>query len=73
MTKVEQLQAEIASLSPEDARRVAQWLEEFLSDQWDKQIEEDAKAGRLDALTEQALREIDAGETQPLDDFLRNP
>ena len=73
MTKVEQIEAEIAKLSPRDARRVAQWLEEFLSDLWDRQIAKDAKAGRLDPLTKQALREIEAGETQPLDEFLRNP
>jgi len=73
MSKVEQIQAEIAKLPPQDARQVAQWLEEFLSDQWDKQIEEDARSGRLDKLTGQALREIEAGETQPLDEFLRHP
>ena len=73
MTKVEQIEQEIAKLSPEDARRIAQWLEQFLSNQWDKQLQEDAKAGRLDPLSAQALREIEAGETQSLDEFLRNP
>ena len=73
MSKVEQIEADIAKLSPQDARQVAQWLEEFLADQWDQQLEADAKAGRLDKLTEQALREIEAGETQPLDEFLRHP
>ena len=73
MSKVEQLESEIAKLPVAEACQVAQWLEEHLAEQWDRQIEEDAKNGQLDKLTQQALEEVEAGETQSLDEFLRNP
>ena len=39
-------------------------------DAWDRQIEADAKAGRLDKLWQQALKDIKAGHTKPLDDVI---
>ncbi len=41
-------------------------------DAWDRQIEADAKAGRLDHLWEQALEDIEAGRTKPLDEILND-
>jgi hypothetical protein len=37
-------------------------------DAWDRQIEADAKAGRLDAFWQQALTDIKAGRAKSLDD-----
>lgn len=39
-------------------------------DAWDRQIEADAKAGRLDFLWSQAKTEIEEGRTRPLDELL---
>jgi len=39
-------------------------------DAWDRQIEADAKAGRLDHLWQKALEDIEAGRTKPLDEVL---
>jgi len=36
-------------------------------DAWDRQMEADAKAGRLDFLWEETKREFAAGKTRPLD------
>ena len=41
-------------------------LFDFFNDRWDKQIEADAKAGRLDALLNEAREEIRKGNTKPL-------
>ena len=41
-------------------------------DAWDRQIEADEKAGRLDVLWQQALEDIEAGRTKPLDEVLNN-
>jgi hypothetical protein len=41
-------------------------------DAWDRQIEADAKAGRLDHLWQQALEDIEAGRTKPLDEVLND-
>jgi len=61
MSKVEQIETDIAKLSATEARQVAQWLEEFLADEWDKQIDADAKAGKLDFLFDEGAAERRTG------------
>ena len=39
-------------------------------DAWNRQIEADAKAGRLDPLCQEAMEDIKAGRTKPLDEVL---
>ena len=39
-------------------------------DAWDRQIEADAKAGRLDPLWQQAVKDIEAGRANPLDEVI---
>ena len=41
-------------------------------DEWDRQIEADAKAGRLDFLWAEAKKEIAEGRTRPLDELLND-
>ncbi|WP_164987205.1 MULTISPECIES: hypothetical protein [Mesorhizobium] len=48
MTKLEQIERSIAALSPKELKAFAKWFEAFQADVWDKQIQADAKAGRLD-------------------------
>ncbi|MFZ4695991.1 MAG: hypothetical protein ACOYMV_12775 [Verrucomicrobiia bacterium] len=57
MSTVEQIETEIEHLSPQDMHRVADWLAEYRAQLWDKQIEEDAGAGKLDLLFEEAEKE----------------
>jgi len=66
MTKLEQIEKSVASLSPEELKAFAAWFEALQADMWDRQIEADAKAGRLDKLAEQALADHRAGRTRPL-------
>lgn len=40
--------------------------EEFLADQWDRQIEADILAGRLNAAGDQADKDFEAGRCTPL-------
>ena len=62
MTRLEQLERAIGRLSPEER---ASFCESFDA-AWDRQIEGDAAAGKLDRLAEQALAEYRAGRTRPL-------
>ena len=39
-------------------------------DAWDRQIEADAKARKLDLLWQEAMEDIKAGRTKPLDEVL---
>jgi len=66
MTKLEKIERDIASLTPGEVAKLAQWFAEYQADLWDKQIESDTKAGRLDKLADQALASHHAGKTRPL-------
>jgi len=66
MTTVEKLEREISTLSPAEMVALRSWFAAFDAEVWDRQIEDDANAGRLDALAEAALTEHRAGGTRPL-------
>jgi len=66
MSSVEEITQAISQLPAEQLERVRAWLAEFSERQWDEQIEQDERAGRLDALAERALAEYQAGQTRPL-------
>ena len=66
MTKLEKIEQDIASLTPGEVAKLARWFAEFHADVWDKQIADDAEAGRLDRLADQALAAHHAGKTRPL-------
>jgi hypothetical protein len=52
---------------PEDeVWEFAKWFEEFQAALWDKEIEEDIKAGRLDEILAEVRGEIEAGRVEPL-------
>lgn len=66
MSTVETITAAIAELPPEDISRIRSWLDERAQNEWDSQIEDDERAGRLDGLADLALAEHRAGRTRPL-------
>ncbi len=66
MSKLEQIEKAVAELTPEELASFAEWFAELQADRWDRQIEEDAKAGRLDRLIADAKAEIAAGKVRPL-------
>jgi hypothetical protein len=49
---------------------LAKLAEIDFDDAWDRQIDADARAGRLDFLWEEAKRDIKEGRTRPLDELL---
>jgi len=63
---IEQIENAIASLPREDFMRLAEWFAEFEAEQWDGQIEEDHRAGRLDHVIERVRSDIAAGRSKPL-------
>ena len=65
MQSVEEIKAEIAKLTPNEVRQIVRWLAEYEAGLWDKQIEEDAAAGKLDRFIEEALEEHRQGKTRP--------
>jgi len=66
MTRVETIEAEVQSLSQEEFDELREWILEKDWQRWDRQIEEDAAAGKLDKLFEQALAAHQAGESREI-------
>jgi hypothetical protein len=50
MSKIDDLKAEIESLPTEQFAEIFRWLSERNWERWDKEIEADSQAGRLDFL-----------------------
>jgi hypothetical protein len=63
---IEELQTAIARLAPAELDRFSQWFEEFLAYQWDRSIEADVLAGRLDDSGRRADQDYEAGRCTPL-------
>ena len=51
------LENAVAGLSSDDLAKFRTWFAEFDALEWDRQFEEDVRAGKLDLLAEEALRE----------------
>jgi predicted HAD superfamily phosphohydrolase YqeG len=66
MSTVQEIETAIQKLKPEEIHEVADWLQELREELWDKQIDADAKAGRLDKLMEEAKQDYLAGRCKPL-------
>jgi len=70
MSTVQEIETAIQKLKPQEVHEVADWLQELREELWDRQIDADAKAGRLDTLADKALEDYRAGRTKPLDEIL---
>jgi hypothetical protein len=66
MGKIEKIEQEVQALSPEELAQFRAWFLEYDWAAWDRQIECDSQAGRLDDLATKALRDHAAGKTTPL-------
>jgi len=66
MIKIEKLEREVQKLSRAELAAFREWFREYDSDEWDRQIEEDVRAGKLDAMAEEAIAEYKAGRTTEL-------
>jgi hypothetical protein len=63
---VQELEAAVTKLSPEELAHFVKWLEEYAADQWDRQIEADILAGRFDAAGNRAVSDYESGRCTPL-------
>lgn len=66
MSKLEEIQAAIQSLSEEEYSRLRQWFLERDWEHWDKEIEADSQSGRLDFLITEAMEEKSKGRLKEL-------
>ena len=65
MSTVAEIEAAIEKLPRDEFFSLRKWLQNKFDDEWDRQIEEDVDAGRLNQLAEEALTEYREGHTTP--------
>jgi hypothetical protein len=65
VSTIEEIEVAIEQLPRDELLKLADWLSSKLENEWDKQIQEDIGAGRLDHLAREALTEFHAGRTAP--------
>ncbi len=66
MTTVKEIESAVTRLSQEELHRFRAWFDQFEAELWDRQIEEDIRAGKLDGLADQAISEFRAGRCTEL-------
>ena len=66
MSELEELEKRIRDLPPEELAKFRAWFVEFDHLVWDRQIESDAKAGKLDRLMSEALADYKAGKARKI-------
>ena len=66
MRTVQEIEQAVTQLSKDQLAEFRAWYEQFDADAWDRQIEEDIAAGKLDALADAAIADHQAGRTKKL-------
>ena len=66
MSSVVEIERAVQQLPPEDLSVFREWFLQYDAARWDRAIEEDVAAGRLDGLADEALRDADAGRCKEL-------
>jgi hypothetical protein len=61
-----ELESAVSRLPADDLTAFARWFEEYQADAWDRRIEADIKAGRLDEAGGRADADFEAGRCKPL-------
>lgn len=66
MGKVESIEKAVEALPPAELAEFRRWFAEFDAEAWDRQLERDAAAGKLDKLAAEALSDHHSGSSRPL-------
>jgi hypothetical protein len=64
MTRVQKLEREIQKLGREELANLRDWFRKYDADEWDQQIEQDVREGKLDQLAQEALAAHKTGRTK---------
>jgi hypothetical protein len=69
MTTLPEIKVAIQQLPESDIRQLSGWLQAYLDEMWDRQMEADVAAGKWDHVIERAEADISAGGVKS-DSFL---
>lgn len=62
---VRDLESAVSKLSASELAEFSEWFEEYLADAWDRRIEADLNAGRLDETLRRADQDFESGRCTP--------
>ena len=63
---IEDLEKAVAGLPPDQYAEFRAWFDEFEAARFDRKIERDARAGKLDPLADQAIDDLRKGRAREL-------
>jgi hypothetical protein len=66
MENVQSIEKAVEALLPAELAEFRRWFGEFDSAAWDRQIKQDAAAGKLDALAAEALADFQSDSAREL-------
>ena len=66
MSTVSEIETAVCKLSRQELLAFRDWFSEFDAAAWDKQFEQDVAAGHLDALADEAVRDLREGRCRDL-------
>jgi hypothetical protein len=64
VSTVDEIKRAIEQLPKPEFWRLSEWVIQKHEDEWDRQIEKDIHAGKLDKLAEEAIEEYKTGKTR---------
>ncbi|MBW4569884.1 MAG: hypothetical protein KME31_18225 [Tolypothrix carrinoi HA7290-LM1] len=70
MGTLPEIEAAIKQLPENDIRQLAAWLEDYLEQMWDRQIEADLTSGKLDKLIAKAEADIAANKVRDINEII---
>jgi hypothetical protein len=65
-----EVESAIKQMPESEIRALASWLQDYLDEMWDRQIEADLTAGKLDDLIARAEADIITNKVRDLDEVL---
>jgi hypothetical protein len=66
MSTLEQIEAAILTLAPNEFQQLRKWLFDLDYERWDEQLEQNVADGKLEALAEEAIAEFKTGRCREI-------
>jgi hypothetical protein len=66
MKTIDEIVRAVQELPPEELKAFRAWWAEFDQAEWDRELEDDVRSGRLDALADEALDDLRKGNCTDL-------
>jgi hypothetical protein len=63
---LQEIEQAVSHLSSDQLALFAKWFEEYLAEKWDREIESDIHAGKLQDAGQKAITDFNNGQCKPL-------